>query len=102
MFRVIAYTLLSLAVAIAPVRAQDKKSFRAGAYAQDIVPSKLPVSVNGGMQDRVAKSAHDRLHARALVLDDGTTRIALVVCDSCMIPREITDAAKTRAQKATG
>jgi neutral ceramidase len=100
--RLCTYTLLAFAIAIAPARAQDKKVFRAGAYAQDIVPSKFPVSVNGGMQDRIAKSAHDRLHARALVLDDGATRIALVVCDSCMIPREITDAAKTIAQKATG
>ncbi len=95
-------TLLSLAIAIAPAYAQNKRVFRAGAYAQDIVPSKLPVSVNGGMQDRQAKSAHDRLRARCIVLDDGRTRIALVVCDSCMIPREITDAAKTLAQKATG
>jgi hypothetical protein len=81
--------------------AQDKV-FRAGAYAQDIVPSKFPVSVNGGMQDRQAKGAHDRLHARCLVLDDGTTKIALVVVDSCMIPRAITGAAKALAQKTTG
>jgi hypothetical protein len=82
---------------------QDKpKAFRAGAYAMDIVPSKFPVSVNGGMTDRQATGAHDRLHARCVVLDDGTTRIALVVCDSCMIPREITDAARVLAQKATG
>ena len=45
---------------------------------------------------------HDPLYARALVLDDGTTRIALVVCDSCMIPRELLDEAKRRASQATG
>src|SRR4051794_19883262 len=83
-------------IAASPAFAQEK-AFRAGAYAMDIVPSKLPVSVNGGMADRLAKSAHDRLHARAIVLDDGTTKLALVVCDSCMIPREITDAARTLA-----
>src|SRR5687768_16932617 len=82
--------------------AQDRKTFRAGAYAQDINPAKYPVSVNGGMQDRQATGSHDRLHARCLVLDDGTTRIALVVCDSCMIPREILDEAKQLANKATG
>lgn len=92
-----------LALLVTATNAQDKsKLFRAGAFAGDITPSKFPVSVNGGMQDRQAKTAHDRLHARALVLDDGTTKIALVVCDSCMIPREITDAAKTLAHKATG
>jgi neutral ceramidase len=103
MHLILTCALLALAFAVAPAHAQDKaKGFRAGAYAQDIVPTRFPVSVNGGMQDREAKAAHDRLHARALVLDDGSTRIALVVCDSCMIPREITDAAKTLAHKATG
>jgi neutral ceramidase len=79
-----------------------KKVFRAGAYAADITPTKWPVSVNGGMQDRQATAAHDRLHARCLVLDDGATRLAVVVCDSCMIPREIVDEARTLAARATG
>jgi hypothetical protein len=78
------------------------KGFRAGAFAQDITPTKFPISVNGGMQDRQAKGAHDRLHARCLVLDDGTTQIVLAVCDSCMIPREVLDEAKRLASKATG
>src|SRR6266542_2491921 len=81
--------------------AQEKKTFRAGAYAQDITPTQFPISVNGGMSDRQAKSAHDRLHARCLVLDDGTTKIAIVVCDSCMIPREVTDPAKQMAANLT-
>jgi hypothetical protein len=82
--------------------AQDQaKRFRAGAHAQDITPQKFPISVNGGMADRQATGAHDRLHARCLVLDDGTTRIAFAVCDSCMIPREVTDVAKMLVQKAT-
>jgi neutral ceramidase len=78
------------------------KVFRAGAYAMDITPTKFPISVNGGMQDRQATAAHDRLHARCLVLEDGTTKIVLAVCDSCMIPREILDEVKRRASKATG
>jgi neutral ceramidase len=36
------------------------------------------------------------------VLDNGETKIALVTCDSCMIPREIYDAAKKEASRATG
>ena len=76
--------------------------FRAGAYAQDITPIKFPISVNGSMTDRFATKVHDRLHARCLVLDDGATKIAFVVCDSCMIPREVTDPAKRMAAKATG
>jgi hypothetical protein len=104
MFRTAALLLatsLTLFFAGQPVDA-GKKAFRAGAFAMNINPQKYPVSVNGGMTDRQADKAFDPLHARCLVLDDGTTQIALVVCDSCMIPREITDEAKRQAQKRTG
>lgn len=82
--------------------AEPAKVFRAGAFAADITPLKFPISMNGGMQDRMAKSAHDPLHARCLVLDDGRTRIAIVVCDICAIPRDVFDNAKQLANKATG
>lgn len=75
---------------------------RAGAYAMDVTPPKFPISVNGNMTDHQAVKAHDPPHARCLVLDDGATRIALVVVDSCMIPRELMDDAKQQAQKLTG
>ncbi len=75
---------------------------RAGAYAMDITPTEFPISSAGSMTPRVAEQAHDPLHARCLVLDNGTTSIALVTCDSCMIPRSIYDAAKEHASKATG
>ncbi|MFG0264957.1 MAG: hypothetical protein ACF8AM_07365 [Rhodopirellula sp. JB055] len=76
--------------------------FRAGAFAIDITPETFPVSSSGSMTHRIATRAHDPLHARCLVLDDGQTSIALVTCDSCMIPREIYDAAKRRASETTG
>ncbi|HEY1188765.1 MAG TPA: hypothetical protein VGE74_14010 [Gemmata sp.] len=75
---------------------------RAGAYAMDVTPEKFPVSVNGGFADRKANSAHDPIHARCLVLDDGATRLAIVVVDSCMVPRELIDEAKKLAEKKTG
>lgn len=78
------------------------KVLRAGAFAIDITPTKFPVSSSGSMTHRTADAAHDPLHARCLVLDNGETKIALVTCDSCMIPREIYDAAKQQASQATG
>lgn len=78
------------------------KQFRAGAVAIDITPESFPVSSSGSMTHREAIRAHDPLHARCLVLDNGETSIALVTCDSCMIPREIYDEAKTIASEATG
>jgi hypothetical protein len=50
----------------------------------------------------LAASAHDRLHARAIVLDDGRTKVAIVVVDSCYLPRSLFDAAKRAAEEVTG
>ena len=83
----------SLAAPAAPLKA--------GAFAQDITPLSFPISVNGNMTNVRATRANDQLHARCLVLDDGTTALALVVCDSCMIPREVIDSAKAQAAKLT-
>jgi neutral ceramidase len=98
-----ALALAALLFAAAPAFAQPPKpALRAGAFAQDVTPEKFPISVNGNMADKKATSAHDPLHARCLVLDDGKTKLALVVVDSCMIPQEIHDAAKALAEQKTG
>ncbi len=76
-------------------------ALRAGAATSNITPA-LGCSINGGMTDRQARHIHDELHARALVLDDGSTQIALVVCDSCALPGSIIDAAKHLAHGHTG
>jgi hypothetical protein len=91
-----------LAAVALPADPPKPARLRAGAFAQDVTPTSFPVSVNGGMSDRKATAASDPLHARCLVLDDGTTKLALVVVDSCMIPRELIDAAKELAEKKTG
>src|SRR5437867_1780941 len=76
-------------------------ALRAGAFAQDITPTQFPVIVNGGFTEVIATKANDTLHARAIVLEDGKEKIAIVVVDSCMLPRELLDDAKARAQKVT-
>jgi neutral ceramidase len=90
-----------LALPALRARAEDK-TFRAGAFAIDVTPERFPISMNGQMHDQVARSAFDRLHARSLVLDDGATRLAIVVVDSCMVPQRLFDEAKRRAGVATG
>ena len=95
-------TILVLLVADIAFAAEPEPAFRAGAFAMDVTPKKFPISVNGGMSDRQATLANDPLHARCLVLDDGKTKLAIVVVDSCMLPRELLEEAKTRAAKKTG
>ncbi len=74
-----------------------EKAFRAGASAVDITPAKWPVSLVGSFSDRQATKAWDPLHARALVLENGETRLAIVVVDNCLIKRPLLDEAKRRA-----
>jgi neutral ceramidase len=102
MLRFLSATFLTICFAFSALAQTAKPVLRAGAYAQDVTPEKFPISVNGGMADRKATAANDPLHARCLVLDDGKTKVALVVVDSCMIPRAIHDAAKELASKKTG
>src|SRR5215212_1335886 len=74
----------------------------AGASAVDITPSEFPVIVNGMFEERVATKALDPIFAKCIVLDDGQIRIAMVVVDSCMLPRDLIDEAKEIASKSTG
>lgn len=90
--------LLVLLVVGAAARAE----FRAGAFAQDITPTKLPSPINGNLKGAFSAAVTDPMHARSLALHDGKNEIILCVVDACMIPREICEAAKAIAAKATG
>ena len=74
--------------------------FRAGAATSNITP-KIGTSINGNMQDVVIRGIHDETYARSMVLDDGQTRLAIVVADLCMVSRETLDEAKRRAHEYT-
>src|SRR5947207_3272912 len=76
--------------------------FRAGAAAVDITPTHLPIRTAGNLTLTLVNKIHDPLHARALVLDDGSIRAAIAVVDSCMIAREDLDEAKAAAGRVTG
>jgi hypothetical protein len=97
------FALAALLIHVAAaISAAADKTFRAGAFAIDITPLELPVLVNGNMNAVSADTVNDRLHARCLVLDDGTNQAAIVIVDSCMLPRTLLDEAKELASKATG
>jgi hypothetical protein len=74
---------------------------RVGAAVVDISPTQMPVLVNGGMTSRTASEIRTTVNARAMVISDDQERIALVVVDSCMVPKEILDDAKQRAASRT-
>lgn len=77
-------------------------ALRAGAATADITPTEWPVRVIGNFGLTMASSAHDPLYARAIVLDDGPVRVAIVLVDSCYVKREEMDEAKALASRQTG
>ncbi len=81
---------------------QPAATLRAGAAAVDISPREFPVNMPGGFSQNLAEGVHDPLHARALVLDDGTTILAMVVVDNIGVGRETGDEAKALAAERTG
>ncbi len=94
-------SLLVLATSIAApfLSAQDAKpALRAGAAASVITPP-LGEPIVGGFTPFPAEHIHDELHARCLVLDDGKTKIALVVCDLLGLHRSVAVEAKALIEK---
>ncbi|MFO0906934.1 MAG: neutral/alkaline non-lysosomal ceramidase N-terminal domain-containing protein [Isosphaeraceae bacterium] len=97
----LAATVLSTALTREAVVQAQTTEFRAGAATTNISPWH-GLSINGNMSDGKVAYVHDELHARALLLDDGKKRLAFVVVDSCMVPRDVVTEAKARIKSQTG
>ncbi|HCN31203.1 MAG TPA: hypothetical protein DIT64_21325, partial [Verrucomicrobiales bacterium] len=66
----------------APAQERAERVFKAGAATSNITPP-LGMEIVGNFAPRpIAAHVHDELRARCLVLDDGSTRLALVVADT--------------------
>lgn len=90
---------LLLAVSL-PLCAQDVV-LRAGAATSNITPE-LGGDVIGGFAPYPCTHIHDELHARCLVLDDGQTKLALVVCDLLGLHRSVSVLARELIEKEIG
>lgn len=87
------FLVLALTLAVVFTPPTQAAEFKAGAAAVVITPP-LGTVINGNFRPIVSENVHDELHARALALTDGSTTLAFVVVDNCVIPREVFDAAK--------
>ena len=74
---------------------------KAGAATSNITPP-LGTFIVGGFAPYPAEHVNDELNARCLVLDDGRTKLALVVCDLLGIHRSVSIEARRLIQHATG
>ncbi len=93
--------LVGLLASTAPAAPPRSRQLRAGAAISNLTPS-LGGDIIGGFLPFPATHVHDQLHARCLVLDDGTTQIALVVCDLLGLHRSVSVEARKLITEATG
>ena len=74
---------------------------QAGAATSNITPW-LGVTMPGSFQPRYGEDVHDELLAKALVIDNGDVRIAMVTCDLIAVPEAIANAVKARIEERCG
>lgn len=78
------------------------EGFRAGVAEVDVSPPFFPVLRNGSFIEGSETTLLDPLFARAFVLEDHDMTLAIVVVDSCMLPRDFCDRVKALAVRETG
>jgi neutral ceramidase len=84
-----------------PAAPPKASQFRAGAATSNITPL-LGGGIIGGFVPFPATHVHDELHAKCLVLDDGQTKLALVVLDLLGIHPSVSTEARKRIQQSVG
>lgn len=86
--------LIQIVAAAAP-------SFKAGAARSNITPP-LGQRIVGSFRPSPCTSVHDELWAKCIVLDDGKTKLAFVVCDVLGIVRPVYEEAARLVKEHTG
>ncbi len=93
--------LLLILVPSLPAADTPKAPLLAGAATANITPE-LGSPIVGGFLPFPSTHVHDELHARCLVLDDGTTKLALIVCDLLGVHRSLSLEARKLIETETG
>lgn len=79
----------------------NKHALLAGVAQTDITPP-LGTVINGDFVAHYARYVHDTLFAKALVLKNDTTVIAIIVVDICVMPKEFADEVRCLITDQTG
>ncbi|MCX6909364.1 MAG: neutral/alkaline non-lysosomal ceramidase N-terminal domain-containing protein, partial [Verrucomicrobia bacterium] len=93
--------IFTMSLACMNTTSSTAAELRAGAAKSCITPS-LTTPINGDLTPIVARHVHDDLFVRALVLDDGATRLAYALVETCLLDRPVFDEAKKLVQQQTG
>ncbi len=93
--------LASLAIGLFAASTATAEQLLAGAATSNLTPP-IGLPIIGGFVPFPSTHVHDELHARCLVLDDGTTKIALVVCDLLGVHRVVSEEARRMITERLG
>lgn len=93
--------LMMVQALMAQDNSETNRFFQAGAAKSNITPP-LGEPIVGNWDEPPADYIHDEIFARCLVLDDGETRLGLVLVDNVGVKQEVFDAAKKMIHEATG
>jgi hypothetical protein len=97
----ILWSLVVLVIGIGSSPVVRAEPLKAGAAISNITPD-IGAPVIGGFVPFPSTQIHDELNARCLVLDDGSKKIALVVCDLLGIHRIVSEEARRLIQERHG
>ncbi len=89
-------------MAVCAVAADPPKAPLLAGAATSNITSEIGADIIGGFLPFPSTHIHDELHARCLVLDDGKTKLALVVCDLLGLHRSVSIEARKLIEQATG
>ena len=76
-------------------------TLKAGSATANITPP-LGTAIPGGFRARYAENVDDELFAKAVVIDNGETRIAMVTCDLIAVTEKMVNCAKQRIADRCG
>lgn len=79
----------------------NQHKFRAGAFMTEITPP-LGTLINGDFTTHYARTVHDPLYVKALVLHASDVTLVLVLVDICAMRKDLLDAVKVQIEQHTG
>ena len=94
----LAICLLSTLAAAASSQAQELRA----ATAQVVITPPTGTPMAGYYHPRASTGVHDDLHAKAIVLSQGATTLALIACDLIHVPEPIVEASRKLIESETG
>jgi hypothetical protein len=97
-------SLAILSILLFSIAASVQAGLQAGANITDItpLPGHFPISTAGSMSAIFVDKSDERIHCRTLMLGNDDALISFTIVDSCLVPRDIADAAKRLASEKTG